>query len=131
MIGNRGSLLELMYCYETPPQNTDSGTETQTQNTETGGASVGVFSRDEWDQYRQGVDAKFSEINEGIGWLRERMTQTVETVADTVPTTNPPETVEEPESESGVTLEVQDRQTVRNQKPRTRLNLGNLLRPRQ
>lgn len=116
-------------AHETPPSEDPPG-ETTVPGEQQGasGQSANVLSRDEFDQFRQSVTERFDgigrEVSEGFGWVRENLAPTISPADDVVLDSqsesqdNPAETV----------IEVQDRQTVRNRKPRARLNLGNLFR---
>ena len=114
---------------QTETQNSDGQTETTGQQSETSGGQSGFLSRDEFDRFRAEIGEQFSgigaKVDEGFTWLREQASnQTTQTESTEQ---NPPEPEGGQESES-VTLQVQDRQTVRNKKPRTRLNFPNLFR---
>lgn len=117
-------------AHETPPAEDTPG-ETTVPNEQQGasGQESNFLSRDEFAQFQQSITERFDgigkEVTEGFGWVRENLAPMTNPADDAAPDSpsenqadNPAETV----------IEVQDRQTVRNRKPRARLNLGNLFR---
>jgi hypothetical protein len=115
--------------YETPPpEDTPPSPEDASAQSGGSGQSTEFLSRDEWEQFRTSISEQVAGIGEtvasGFGGINEWIAKQ---------TSNPesggePDSQSEPVQEEPTEIVVEDRQVVRNQRPRTRLSFGTIAR---